>query len=128
MRPSCQGVVSYIASRYACCAEIGVGAFPDVALALVRSGVTVLATDVKPFEHIGVEVVYDDIMAPDLSLYAEVDCIYSLRPPPELIPYMAQLANKVISDLIVKPLASDYPEGGRLTGRGSTAFFLWRSL
>lgn len=129
MRSSCQGVVSYIVrNKYSRCAEIGIGRFPDAALALVREGVSVFATDVQPYACPDLVVIRDDVMQPDLALYDKVDLIYSLRPPPELVPYMEQLAEKVSSDLIVKPLASECPLKGQLTGSGNAAFFLWRSL
>jgi uncharacterized UPF0146 family protein len=129
MRSSCQGVVSYIVgNKYSRCAEIGIGRIHDVALALVREGVSVFATDIKSFPCKDLVVLHDDVTQPDLALYDKVDLIYSLRPPPELVPYMEQLAEKVSSDLIVKPLASEPPSGGQLTGTGNAAFFLWRSL
>jgi uncharacterized UPF0146 family protein len=116
--------VAYISDRYNCVAEIGIGHFPDVAMALAKSGVYVLATDVKPFEHAGFRVVLDDIMDPDLHVYTGLDLIYSLRPPPELVPHMNQLAKTLSADLIIKPLASEHP-GGKLTRHRSSTFFLW---
>jgi uncharacterized UPF0146 family protein len=127
MRPSCQGVVSYVVrNKYSCCAEIGIGGFPDVALELVREGVSVFGTDIKPCQYKDPVVLYDDVMHPDLALYDKVDLIYSLRPPPELVPYMEKLAESVLADLIIKPLASEYPARGQLIGSNNTAFFLWR--
>ena len=128
MRPSCQGVVTYIVNNYSRCAEIGVGHVPDVALALGRQGVQVFATDVRPYQYRGLDVILDDVMEPDLSLYLGVNAIYSLRPPPELIPFMQRLAKTVSADLIVKPLASECPPGGQLNGSGNAAFFLWGNL
>jgi uncharacterized UPF0146 family protein len=122
---SYKGLIDYIAERYDCAAEIGVGHFPDVALALTERGVRVIGTDIKPFPHRGLKVIVDDITRPDLSKYSATDLLYSLRPPPELVPYMNWLATKVSADLIVKPLASEYP-GGRLTRHGGSTFFLWR--
>lgn len=127
MRNSCKGLVDYIAGTYGCAAEIGIGHFPDLALALVDRGVQVFATDIKPFRHKGLKVVVDDITQPNLSLYTGVHLIYSLRPPLELVPYMERLAKAAAVDLIVKSLASEYP-GGRLTRNGNTTFFLWSNL
>jgi uncharacterized UPF0146 family protein len=124
VRNSCNGLVAYISDRYDCVAEIGIGHFPDVALALAKRGVHVFATDVKPFEHCGFRVVLDDITQPDLHLYTGLDLIYSLRPPPELVPHMNLLARTLSADLVIKPLASEYP-GGRLTRHTSSTFFLW---
>lgn len=127
MRNTCKGLIDYIALQYHCVAEVGVGHFPDVALALAKRGLHVFATDIKPFLHNGLKVIVDDITRPDLSLYAGLDVIYSVRPPPELIPYMDRLARRLSVDLIVKPLDSEYP-GGRLTNHKSTTFFLWNFL
>ncbi|RLB89465.1 MAG: hypothetical protein DRH10_05910 [Deltaproteobacteria bacterium] len=124
MRCSCKGVVDYITDRYGYAAEIGIGHFPDVALALIERGVQVFATDIRPFQHNGVNVVVDDVTQPNLSLYAGVQLIYSLRPPPELVAYMERVAAAVSADLIVKPLASEYA-GGKLISRANTSFFLW---
>jgi len=117
-------VVDYITDRYSYAAEIGIGHFPDVALALIERGVQVFATDIRPFQHNGVNVVVDDVTQPNLSLYAGVQLIYSLRPPPELVAYMERVAAAVSADLIVKPLASEHA-GGKLISRANTSFFLW---
>jgi uncharacterized UPF0146 family protein len=127
IRESCRGLVDYIAFRYGSAAEIGVGHFPDVSLALVGRGVSLFATDIKPFRHNGLRVVVDDVIQPDLSLYASLNLIYSLRPPPELVPYMVRLAEVVSADLIIKPLAPEHP-GGKLTANGNSTFFLWSGL
>ncbi|NVL91047.1 MAG: hypothetical protein HWN69_08690 [Desulfobacterales bacterium] len=127
MRNSCKGLVEHIVGTYDCAAEIGIGHFPDVALSLANRGVRVFATDIKPFQHNDLKVVVDDISRPDFSLYAGLNLIYSLRPPLELVPYMERLAKAVSADLIVKPLASEYP-GGQLISKGNTTFFLWNDL
>ncbi|MEW6410290.1 MAG: UPF0146 family protein [Nitrospirota bacterium] len=122
-----EGLINYIASKYCNTAEIGIGYFPDVAFALLEKGVQVFATDIRPFQYIGLKVVVDDIMNPDISIYTSVDLIYSLRPPPELVPYMVRLARIHPTDLIVKPLTSEYLDG-RLICHGNTTFFLWNFL
>ena len=123
MRNTCRGLIDYIALEYRCAAEVGVGHFPDVALALAKRGLHVFATDIKPFLHNGLKVIVDDVAEPDLSLYTGLDLIYSLRPPPELVPYMNRLARTLSADLIVKPMSSEYP-GGQLTRHGCSTFFL----
>lgn len=122
-----EGLVNYIASNYGNTTEIGIGHFPDVAFALLERGVRVFATDVRPFQYTGLEVVVDDITEPNLSLYKTIDLFYSLRPPPELVPYMVRLARVLSKDLIVKPLAADYTYG-RLIRHGNTTFSLWNYL
>jgi uncharacterized UPF0146 family protein len=69
----------------------------------------------------------DDITAPEANRYRGVELLYALRPPPELVPYMASLARALPADLIVKTLASDHV-GRRLTHYGGTTFFLWEFI
>lgn len=118
--------MNYIAGKYGNVVEIGIGHFPDIAFALLEKGVRVFATDVRPFKYIGLKVIADDIMEPDISAYTAIDLIYSLRPPPELVTHMVQLARKLSADLIIKPLASESEHpGGQLIRHGNTTFFLW---
>lgn len=121
-----EGLVEYIARNYRNAAEIGIGHFPDVAYALLEKSVKVFATDVKAYRYRGLKVIVDDVTKPDLSLYDTIELIYSLRPPPELVPYMEQLAKMFSADLIVKPLSSEYLSG-QLHRNGDTTFFLWSS-
>jgi uncharacterized UPF0146 family protein len=119
-----QGLVDYIAGRYDYAVEIGIGHFPDVAFALLQKGVQVFATDTRLFYYSGLKVIVDDIMEPNRSAYTALDLIYSLRPPLELVTYMVRLARRLSTDLIIKPLASEY-QGGQLIRHGDTTFFLW---
>jgi len=119
-----EDLVDFIAERYENAAEIGVGHFPDVALGLQKRGVKVFATDIRPFLYDGVDVIVDDITSPSLSLYKGIDLIYSLSPPPELVPFMARLAKTISADVIMKPLSSEYPEGWKLMKNGDTTFFI----
>lgn len=120
-----EGLVAFVAAGYRDAAEIGIGLFPDVAYALMERGLKVFATDIQRFRYNGLKVVVDDIMSPNSGLYAGIDLIYSMRPPPELIPYMKRLAETVSADLIIKPLSSDYIDG-RLIRYGETTFFIHR--
>lgn len=119
-----EGLVGYIAGRYPSAVEVGIGHFPGVALALRGRGVRVIATDLKPFGYDGLRVVVDDVIAPDFQLYRAAKVLYSLRPPPELVPYMRRLAGALSLDLIVMPLSSEHLEG-RLVRHGNTTFLLW---
>jgi uncharacterized UPF0146 family protein len=119
-----EGLVGYIAGRYPSAAEVGIGNFPGVALALLGRGVRVIATDLRPLRHNGLRVVVDDVTAPDIRLYGAAKVLYSLRPPPELVPYMLRLAGVLPADLIVMPLSSEHL-GGRLVRHGNTTFLLW---
>jgi hypothetical protein len=65
--------------------EVGVGRRADVAAALVAAGCSVTATDVVARAvPEGVDVVVDDVLAPDPAVYADADCVYALNCPPEL--------------------------------------------
>jgi len=119
-----EGLIDFIAARYRSAAEIGVGHFPDVALRLRRNGLNVIATDIRPYAHAGLNVFIDDVTAPDLSLYQGIDLIYSMRTPAELSPYITGLAKTISADAIIKPLSSEYPEGWRLMKNGNSTFFI----
>lgn len=119
-----KGLVDYITERYISVAEIGIGHFPDVALALQERGLKVFATDIMPFYYEGLTVITEDVMEPDISAYSSVELIYSLRPPSEMIPFMLRLAKRVKADLIIKPLHSEFLEG-RIVSHKNTIFFLW---
>ncbi len=127
MKIGFEGLVEYIAEKYNNTVEIGIGYFPDVAFALLKKGMRIVATDVRPFQYNGLKVILDDITNPDLSVYSGIDLIYSLRPPPELVPYMEQLARTLSTDLIVKPLSSEYI-GGQIIRYENTTFFIWNNL
>jgi len=119
-----EGLVDYIAGKYVYAVEIGIGHFPDVALLLSQNNVRVFATDIKAFRYRGIKGITDDITEPDLSLYDGLDLIYSLRPPPELVPYMIRLSHRLSTDLIIKPLSSEHCDG-QLVCYENTSFFLW---
>lgn len=121
-----EGLVDFIAGRYSNAAEVGIGLSPDIAFALLRKGIRVFATDILQFHYRGLKVVIDDITLPDVSLYRGTDLIYSMRPPPELIPYMKRLASMVSADLILKPLSDEYIDGWQLMQNGNVTFFTKR--
>jgi uncharacterized UPF0146 family protein len=123
-----EGLVDFIASRYNNAVEIGIGHFPDVAFALLKRRVRVFGTDVRPFQYPGLNVVVDDITEPEISLYREIKLIYSMRPPPELIPYIKRLAGLISADLILKPLSDEYLDGWRLMHNGNMTFFTKRCI
>jgi len=122
------GLIDFVAERYGRAAEIGIGHFPDVALGLQKRGVNICATDIRPFVHQGLNVFLDDVTTPKLSFYQGIDLLYSMRPPAELVPYIAELAKTIGADAIVKPLSSEYPEGWRLVRRGATTFFIKKGI
>jgi uncharacterized UPF0146 family protein len=119
-----EGLIDYIAGRYTSVVEIGIGHAPKVAVRLLEKGISIVATDTRPFYYEQFKVIVDDITEPDLAFYRNIDLIYSIKPPPELVPYMKKTAKSVSSDLIVKPLASDFLDG-QLIRHGNTSFYIW---
>lgn len=86
-------------------AEIGVGKFNGVYDFLnSNDNVEIIKTDINPN---GNDVIKDDITNPDLNIYKDVDIIYSIRPPHEIQPYLIELALKINSQLIIKPLFNE---------------------
>jgi len=120
-----EDLAGYIAGRYKRSAEIGIGHFPDLAFALRDRGVRVFGTDIFPFSYKGLRFVIDDITRPDISLFYDVDLIYSMRPPPEIVYYMDRLAKRLSASVIVKPLSSEFVEGRKIVRHENTTFFEW---
>ena len=112
--------------------EVGVGKVPDVAIELQRllPKCEVIVTDVsEPPKLSGrVKFVRDDITEPSSSIYEGAALMYSVRPPPELQPYLLQVAQKAGADLLIKPLASEsmYLKGGNLINYQGVAFYVFR--
>lgn len=93
-------------------AEIGVGKFDKIAETLSeKENITVIKIDILPADD---TIIKDDITKPNLDLYRDVDIIYSIRPPSELQPYLADLAVKIDSQLIIKPLTNEDLNTGKI--------------
>lgn len=92
--------------------EVGVGKFDRIANSLSeRENITLIKTDISPKDD---TVIRDDITRPNLDLYEGADIIYSIRPPSELQPHLVSLAEKVDSQLIIKPLTNEDLNTGRV--------------
>ena len=109
-------------------AEIGVGKFSMIADELSeKDNITLIKTDIAPAND---TVIADDITSPDFELYRDVELIYSIRPPSELQPYIADLAVKIDSQLIIKPLTNEDLNTGRvkmkLKNFGKASFYTLR--
>ena len=86
-------------------AEVGVGKFSLISDILQNEdNITLIRTDIRPADA---SVIADDIINPDLNLYEGADMIYSIRPPSELQPHLVNLAEKVGSQLVIKPLTNE---------------------
>ena len=75
-------------------------------------------------------VIMDDITNPNLELYEGTDLIYSIRPPSELQPYIVDLALRIGSQLIIKPLTNEDLNTGKvkmkLKNFGRASFYTLR--
>lgn len=86
-------------------AEIGIGKYEGVFNYLTnQENINIIKTDINPSNN---TVIKDDITNPNMSLYEDVDIIYSIRPPSELQPYLMNLRDKTNSILIIKPLFNE---------------------
>ena len=118
-----EGLIEYLSCNYQRVAEVGIGLYPRVALALQARGLQVAATDIRP-EFMGVPVEFDDIKAPRLDLYEGAQVIYAVRPPLELLASLKVLAKRLAVDLVIKPLAGE-PVDGLLINHGGSFFYLF---
>lgn len=103
--------------------EVGVGKFHYVASILEENlKTTIVPTDIKPSSS---KTVQDDICNPDLKIYKGSSLIYSIRPQPELQPYIIETAIKVGSDVIIKPFSTEYVNSNKmkLITYGKTSFY-----
>ena len=105
-------ILSEVGERQVRIAEVAVGKFDRIARMLSeRENITLIKTDIHPADS---TVLADDITNPNLDIYRDVDIIYSIRPPSELQPYLAKLAEKTGAQLIIKPLTNEDLNTGRV--------------
>ncbi|OPY29323.1 MAG: hypothetical protein A4E28_00921 [Methanocella sp. PtaU1.Bin125] len=108
-------LAGYILSRYppgARIVEVGVGRHPDVAR-LLQERFDLVCTDVTDPGISGIRFVRDDIFRPDFSLYRGAALVYSIRPPPDMMGPIAEVAAKAGADLIIRPFSSEHADLGR---------------
>ena len=109
-------------------AEIGVGKFDGIAKSLdEKENITIIKTDILPKDE---SVIKDDVTNPNLDLYKDVDIIYSIRPPSELQPHLVKLAQRIGSQLIIKPLTNEDLNTPRIKMKlknfGKASFYILR--
>ena len=105
-------ILSEVGEKRVKIAEIGVGKFDKISDELSKhENITVIKTDILPKDS---TVIEDDVTNPNLDLYDGVDIIYSIRPPGELQPYLVRLAQKIDSQLIIKPLTNEDLNTGKV--------------
>lgn len=117
-------LAEFIAKRYRRVAEIGIGKNTTVAEFLKSKGVFVIATDVREVATT-VEFYIDDVLNPKVEIYKDIELVYSIRPPPELLPAIKKLSKILNADCIVKPLYGDYYDGDLVNYKGVN-FYLWK--
>lgn len=105
----------YIINNYANAdkiVEVGVGKFHKVALTLKENlNSSMVMTDIKPISK---KVIQDDIVNPDLKIYTGSSLIYSIRPQPELQPYIIKLGEKIGADIIIKPFSTEFINSNKM--------------
>ncbi|RMF91804.1 MAG: hypothetical protein D6733_00145 [Methanobacteriota archaeon] len=126
MLPDHKDIAGYILSNYGDAGkivEVGIGAEDSLFRELARKkGLEVLATDIAPIAG----AYRDDAREPDMAIYRGADLIYSIRPPPELIPHLERIADHVGASLLIRPLSTDScckPPSMRLVNHGKAV--LW---
>ena len=110
----------YIASNYTRAIEVGIGRNEDAAKIVSSAGVLLRCTDVKALGiSDGLPFFLDDIFSPEDSLYKGAEVIYAIRPAPEMIPPLIELARRINADLIVYHLGFEsYENGGEIIDCG----------
>lgn len=92
--------------------EVGVGKFHLVGSILQENlKANIVLTDIKPSS---IKIVQDDICNPDLKIYKGASLIYSIRPQPELQPYIINVAEKVGADVIIKPFSTEFVSSNKM--------------
>jgi hypothetical protein len=103
--------------------EVGVGKeFSVVEELRKKTGADIVAVDIQ-----GGAPMRDDITHPTMQVYRGAGLIYSIRPNPELYPYLLEVARRVGADLIIRPFPLDPPlRGGKLVNYKKSTFYLIR--
>ena len=105
-------ILNEVGERKVTIAEVAIGQYDKIALELLKKdNITLIKTDINPKDD---SVIKDDITKPNLDLYKDVSIIYSIRPPSELQPYLVDLALKIKSQLIIKPLTNEDLNTGKV--------------
>ena len=109
--------------------EIGIGLHYNVAIKLSKY-FKVIVTDIIDIDQIDERMrgiyVKDDISNPHLPIYTGASLVYSIRPPIEIQTDILNLANKIRSDLLIKPLGSEVANDIRLKLKnfGRASFYI----
>jgi len=99
--------------------EVGVGRLPDVALKIRERvpdvEIVVVDADASVIDELkrrttGIKVLRDDILRPKMEIYRDASLIYSIRPPPDMLPHLKRVSLEVHAPLVIRPLSSDISE------------------
>ncbi|AIF69416.1 hypothetical protein PAP_05025 [Palaeococcus pacificus DY20341] len=93
-------------------AEIGVGFNFKVALKLKELGLDVFVVDwnknaVEKAQELGIKAYVDDVFKPNLMLYEGVKIVYAVRPTPEIVRPILELARKLGVPAYILPFSLD---------------------
>jgi uncharacterized UPF0146 family protein len=105
--------------------EVGIGYNWTVALELRRKGFNVIATDIREIPIRYVNFVLDDVTNPKLEVYSGSSLVYSIRPPPEIVPYIVKVGKSVGADVLVRPFGNEFYDGKLVNYKGER-FYIWR--
>ena len=101
--------------------EVGIGTDFRVFKELKRHNADIKAVDINPPSG---DVIKDDVLNPEMEIYRDAGLIYSIRPPPELVPYIEKIAKEAGADLVIRPLSTDgVPANGKLQNYKSAIFY-----
>ncbi|WP_461865738.1 UPF0146 family protein [Thermococcus sp.] len=110
-------------------AEIGVGFNFKVALKVKELGLDVFVVDwnknaVEKARELGLKAYVDDVFNPNLMLYEGVGAVYSVRPTPEIVKAILELAAKLKVPAYILPFSLDeMPRGLKLENYKGLAIY-----
>lgn len=130
-----KSIASWISKNYTSAnkvVEVGVGNTTKVLSELRKKipNCELIATDVREVDTPeGVNFMLDDVTDPDMNIYRGSYLIFSIRAPPELYSHLVNLARKIKTDLLVKPLSSEEsPQWGELINYSGTTFYILKNF
>ena len=119
--PDAAAIAQYIIQNYSYSnkiIEVCAGNYLQIAFEIKKHlpETKVMVTDITPdfIDFVeenapGLVAFVDDITKPNKKLYRGASLIYAVRPPVELQPPIARLAEEVGADLIFRTLSDEYP-------------------
>ncbi|ALM75814.1 UPF0146 family protein [Thermococcus barophilus] len=113
--------------------EIGIGFNFKAALKLKELGFDVVVIDWNPkaverAKEIGLNAIVDDIFNPRLEIYKQAKAMYSIRPTPEMMPYLLKLAKTIKVPIYIVPFSTDaVPIEMRLENYRELVIYKWEA-